>query len=277
MDDGPEGRFISRIRNLFRKNGHALEEHILEAKDDGEIKGEDVSMLLNVLDLEDRLVSDIMVPRADIDCAEVSDGATRIAEMIISQGHSRIPVYEGDKDHIIGVVHAKDLLRSLLEPEEDRESVKDIMREPYFVSETTSLKALLKSLQADKVHLAVVRDEYGGTSGIVTLEDVLEEIVGEIEDEYDEPKPEEIQEQDDGSVLVSGRVPLDELASRLKLRLDSDKVETIGGYLCELAGRIPAQGEFFTLQGRRLTVAEADAKQIRKILIQPLPVPRPRP
>jgi len=269
LDDDSDGRFWGALSKFFRQKSISIEELILEAKKDGTLIQEDASMLLNILRLEKKQVADIMVPRPDIICAEVDDGIEAIRDLVGAHGHSRIPVYDGNRDNILGVVYAKDVLVHLVGAPGAYPDIRAIMREPLFIPETLNLKKMLLEFRSQKKHMAVALDEYGGTSGLVTLEDVLEEIVGEIEDEHDPSKPEEIQELRPGVHLVSGRFPLDDLRAALGLDLESDQVETIGGFLTELAGRVPRQGDSFTLEGRRLTVREADRRQIRWIVIEP--------
>ena len=269
MDDGSEGRFWMKLRGLFGRNDAPLEEHIQEARQDGEIKSEDVSMLLNVLDLDETTVDDVMTPRADIVCAEATDTLQDVAEIIIEHGHSRIPIYQDNRDHMVGVIHAKDLMGALLHPDGTVHTARELMREPFFVPETADVKSVLRTLRTEGVHLAIVVDEYGGTSGLVTMEDILEEIVGNIEDEYDADRPDDILPQEDGSLLVSGKVWLEDLQERCDITLNSEQVDTLGGYLSQLAGRIPAQGESFELQGRQFVVEEADAKHVRMVRILP--------
>lgn len=271
MDEGSDGRFLSRIRNLFRKsNGHQLAEHILDAKDEGAIPPEEVSMLLNILDLGKKKVEDIMIPRIEIACAEVEASVEEVVELAVSSGHSRIPIYEETKDRMVGLVHAKDLLKLLLRPcgPEGREaSVREIMRPVFFVSGTASIRSLLRQFQTERMHLGIVRDEYGGTAGMVTMEDILEEIVGDIEDEYDVLRPDEIEKLPDGSMLVSGRALLEDVNEACGLHLESEEVETIGGYLSQIHGDIPKGGDMFDLDGWKFTVQDADAKHVRLIRI----------
>lgn len=267
MDDGSDGRFRNVFKKIFGKNGQDLEEHILEAKDEGEIESAEVNMLLNVLDLDEKQVSEIMVPRTDMECVEIDSTFRQVAEIITQGGaHSRIPVIGESKDQVVGVVHAKDLLAPLLSGHLDG-LVSDIVRPPFFISETTALDKALGLFKANSVHMAIVQDEYGGTSGMVTLDDILEEIVGEIQDEYDAERPDEIMELENGGLMLSGRVTLDELDEKYGIRLDSEQVDSIGGYITALAGGIPRPGEFFTLEGRIFTVQQADDKQIRTILV----------
>ncbi|WP_320170055.1 hemolysin family protein [Maridesulfovibrio sp.] len=268
MDDGSEGRLWAKMVNIFKKTDSPLEEHILEASEDGEIKGEVVSMLLNVLELKDTEAHEIMIPRTDIIGVDVEEGLSGLAELIIEHGHSRVPVYRDTKDKIIGIVHAKDIIAPLLHGQ-TAISLENIMRTPFFVSENIKVKTLLREFQTGHVHMAILQDEYGGTSGLITMEDVLEEIVGDISDEHDAERPSDFARLDSGSYLVSGRVPLHEISDRLHLHLDSEHVETIGGYMSELTGRIPHVGEFLNISGFKFTVHEADAKQIISILIEP--------
>jgi len=270
LDEGSDSRFSHIFKKLFGSNGQQLEEHILEAKAEGEIEGDEVSMLLNVLDFDDKQVTEIMVPRTDMACADAQSTVKDIADIIISQGaHSRIPIYQDTKDHIIGVVHAKDLLKPLLEGLGDT-PIRDLMRPALFVPEELCLDDVLSAFKREKLHMAIVQDEYGGTSGMVTMEDVLEEIVGEIADEYDQERPDEIQVLSDDTFIVSGRVPLDEVCEKCALELESGDVDSIGGFLAAMAGRIPHNGEFFTFDGKRFTVLEADERQVWSIKIEPI-------
>jgi len=269
LDDDSDSRFWGALGKFFRQKSISIEELILEAKAEGSLIQEDASMLLNILRLEKKQVFDIMIPRPDIVCTEADDGILAICELIRTHGHSRIPVYEGNRDNILGIVYAKDLLAHIVGAGGEQPDPRAIMRAPLFVPETLDLKRMLLEFRSQKKHMAVALDEYGGTSGLITLEDVLEEIVGEIEDEHDPSKPEEIQETSPGVYHVSGRFPLEDLNAALGLDLESEQVETIGGFLTELAGRVPRQGDAFTLEGRRFTIREADRRQIRWIAIEP--------
>ncbi|QJB57668.1 hemolysin family protein [Pseudodesulfovibrio sp. zrk46] len=270
MDEGSDSRFTNIFKKIFGSNGQDLEEHILEARAEGEIEGDEVSMLLNILDFDEKEVTEIMVPRTDMDCVAVDSSVKDVASVILNEGsHSRIPIYKDTKDHIVGVVHAKDLLAPLLDGNGDQ-PIEGLMRPAFFVPEEMCLDDVLSAFKREKIHLAIVQDEYGGTSGIVTMEDVLEEIVGEIADEYDQDRPDEIEELSDDVFIVSGRVPLDEVCDRCSLCLESEDVDSIGGFVAAMAGRIPNVGEFFTFDGKRFTVLEADERQVWAIRIEPL-------
>lgn len=269
MDEGSDSKFTVILKKIFGTTGQQLEEHILEAKAEGEIESDEVSMLLNVLEFDEKHVSEIMVPRTDMACADAQSSVKDVADIIITQGaHSRIPVYQDTKDHILGVVHAKDLLSPLLDGQIDM-TIAELMRPAFFVNEDICLDDVLSAFKREKLHMAIVQDEYGGTSGMVTMEDVLEEIVGEIADEYDQERPNEIIEFPDGTFVVSGRVPLDEVNEKCSIELESEDVDSLGGFLTAMAGRIPSEGEFYTFDNRRITVLEADERQVWSIRIAP--------
>ncbi|WP_027722408.1 hemolysin family protein [Maridesulfovibrio zosterae] len=268
MDDGSEGRLWAKMVSIFKKTDSPLEEHILEASEDGEIKDEVVSMLLNVLELKDTEASEIMIPRTDMVGVEIDDGIAEVARLIIERGHSRIPVYHDTKDKIVGIIHAKDIISPLLHGDINI-GLEKIMRHAFFVSENIKVKTLLKEFQSGRIHIAILQDEYGGTSGMLTMEDVLEEIVGDIADEHDAERPSDFEELENGSFLISGRIPLTEVSEKFGLHLDSEHVDSIGGYLSELTGRIPSIGEFLNISGYKFTVHEGDAKQIISILVDP--------
>jgi len=274
LEEGSEGRFWNLVNKFFRgRNDLPLEELIQAAKEDGEVGDEDASVLLKFLKLGKKQVADIMVPRTDMVCADEEDGFPEVTRLIIEKGHSRIPIYRENRDHIIGVVHAKDLLKYLVKPQTDAPPLASVMRKPLYIPETKNLKDMLAEFQKGRIPIAICMDEYGGTSGLITFEDVLEEFVGDIEDEHDPTRPAEYQELDGGKLKLHGRFPLEELAERFEIVLSSEQVETIGGYLSELAGRVPRQGDSFEEAGYRFTVTEADRRQVRWVLAEPIPEP----
>jgi len=267
MDEGSDSRLWTALRRFFSRRGEChLEEAIQEAKNDGELQNDEMSMLLNVLQLDDKQAYEIMIPRTDIVCAEIDETITDVAKKFFESGHSRMPVYKETKDQIVGILHCKELLRFFVGDEQPR-SLSEVLRTPYFIPETKNVKNILLDFQTNKQHMAIVLDEYGGTAGLLTLEDVLEEIVGDIEDEYDPVRPEDIQPTDDGSYLVSGRTSLEDLFEECGIRLESEQVETVGGYISEQLGRVPEAGESLELQGHTFLIKEADVKQIQWVLV----------
>jgi len=275
LDDGSDRSGIwQRLGKLFRRHdADTVEQAIRDASKDGELDKDEGSMLLSVLSLDELQVRDIMSPRTDIICAPEESGIREAAELIMSTGHSRLPVFSGNRDNIIGILHAKDLLGHILNAPEQTLPISQIMREPFFVPETKNVLDLLHEFRTKKQHLAVIVDEYGGTAGLVTIEDVIEQIVGDIEDEHDAPREEEISLQPDGSYLIAGRAYLEDLEEVLGLKIRSDEVDTLGGYLTHLAGRVPAADDTFTLEeldGVVFTVTDADVKQIKTVrMIRP--------
>jgi len=273
LDGGPDSTssIWSRLTRLFQnRNGDTVEKAIMEAREDGELEAEEGSMLLSILRLDELQVQDIMTPRTDMDCAESGTPLVEVAGLIISSGHSRIPIYQETRDNIVGIAYAKDLLPYLLDPAKHKSPIDTLMRPPFFVPETKIASDLLQEFRTRKTHLAIALDEYGGTSGLATIENILEEIVGDIEDEHDAPREDDIRVLDSERYMLSGRALLEDL-EELGIILNSDEVDTIGGYLSQLAGHVPQQGESFTLAGRMFTVMEADAKQIRTIRVEPEP------
>lgn len=274
MEGEPEGLFPSLLRRLFgNRDDLSIERVIRTARDDGHLMPGQAAMLLNVLRLSRKQVMDIMIPRTDFVCAEIDESLTEITRLFVEEGHSRIPIYRENRDNIVGIVHAKDLLNVFYSPENVAATAADIMRPLLFIPETKNVYDMLQEFKEKRIHLAIALDEYGGTSGLVTLEDVLEEIVGEIEDEYDEEEPADIQVLDPETALVSGRATLEDLAEELGVRLVSEQVDTVSGYLCEMAGRVPDQGETFDVGGRSFMVKEADARQVHWVVISPIPLP----
>ncbi len=268
LDGGSDSSIWSRLASLFRRDDdEALKKAILVARADGEVAADEESMLLSILAIDDMQVQDIMTPRTDIACCPSQTSLLEIANFIVKSGHSRIPIYHETRDNIIGIVHAKDLLRYLIDQEKQSTPINEIMRAPFFVPETKGIRELLQEFRTRKLHIAVALDEYGGTSGIVSIEDVLEEIVGDIEDEHDTPKEEDIQTLGENCYEISGRTYLEDLGI-LNIFIESEEVDTIGGYLSLLAGHVPTKGETFTLNNWVFSVIEADVKFIRRIRVE---------
>jgi CBS domain containing-hemolysin-like protein len=188
-----------------------------------------------------------------------------VLQTIIACGHSRIPVFEGTIDNVIGILYAKDLLKCWGQKESEL-VVRKLMRAPFFTPETKNLEELLQEFKKRRVHLAVVIDEYGGTSGLVTIEDLLEQIVGDIQDEYD-IEEEWLTEEPDGTVTVDARLPIEELEQHFGTTVEREKFDTVGGLIFYLLGRIPRDGEVVACNGLILTVLDADERRIGKVRV----------
>lgn len=270
MDQDPVSHrsFWEKLARFF---GHepeeTLEKAILEARAEGEVEAEEESMLLGILRFNDLQVQDTMIPRTDIDCVPEDTSLEEVAKVIVESGHSRIPVYRETRDNMVGIIHAKDLLASIMDPDKPH-TVSAVMREPFFVPETKSIRTLLQEFRARKLHIAIALDEYGGTAGLITIEDVLEEIVGDIEDEHDAPQEDDIRSVGNNIYELTGRALLEDL-QELGVNLESDEVDTIGGYLCMEAGHVPGMGESYTLGGWTFTVIDSDMKLIRLLRMEP--------
>jgi CBS domain containing-hemolysin-like protein len=273
LDEGSSGKkapglMVSFARFLSGKR-KVTEEEIQELMDAGEEEGiineEENEMIRAIFSLRDTVVREIMVPRTDM--ASVSAGATvrEVLATIIDCGHSRIPVWEGTLDNIVGLIYAKDFLK-YWGMEDSAVVLGKVMRPPYFVPESKILEELLHDFKKKRIHIAIVIDEYGGTSGLVTIEDLLEQIVGDIQDEYD-LEEEWLIEEPSGTALVDARLPIEELEEFFGIEVERDKFDTVGGLIFHLTGRIPHAGEEVETGGIRLDVLEADERKISKVRI----------
>ncbi len=225
-------------------------------------------MISSILKLDETTVHEVMVPRADIVAVDNSTPLLKVAEFMSETGHSRIPIYDHNIDNIVGVVHSKDLLKYLSDSSSIVE-IADIARPPLFIPDAKRLDELLRDFQEMHVHMAVVVDEYGGTSGLVTIEDLLEEIVGEIEDEFDIPES-MIEMIEDDAFLMDARVSLEELNHVFDLELEGEGFDTLGGLLYQQMGKIPAPGEEITVGQLTIKVISTLGRRIKKVQVRRL-------
>jgi len=241
-----------------------LEQHRTE----GVLDEEEQEMIENVLELSSSTADEIMTPRTDIIAVEVNSNLQKVLDTINEAGHTRVPVYEKNIDNIVGLIYAKDLLPEIGKNPADFK-LSDKIRNAYFVPETKPLRTLLHEFQNQKLHIAVVLDEYGGTAGIVTLEDILEELVGEITDEYEETPPEPIKKINQDTIEADARTSVDDLNDEFELDLPEDEdYETIGGFVFSRLGYIPKTGESFDYENLKFTIASAETRKIKRIKIQ---------
>jgi putative hemolysin len=237
----------------------------------GVLEAEEEQMINAVIELGDRRVHEVMVPRIDIVGLEVGGTFEEAVERIIAEGHSRLPVWEQSVDQIVGILYAKDLLRFLKEASADPPPIRALLRTPLFVPESITIDDLLRQLQRRKVHLAVVLDEYGGTAGLVTIEDLLEEIVGEIQDEYDVEEPMVVR-LDEDRARIDGRASVDELGELWDdldveaLLEDREEYDTLGGLMFHRIGRVPKPGDEVRVGALTLTVETTDGRRAGKVL-----------
>jgi len=271
---------VGRLKSLLRKKGHLgdssdLTEEIHDLMDEGQSKGlvsnEESDMVFGVLDLKETKAHSIMIPRIEISSAPFDASLGEIIKLVAECGHTRILIHKENIDQIVGILHAKDLLKLW---GEDPYTVipAEILRKPYFVPENRLLSDLLRDLKERKNHLAVVTDEYGGTAGIVTIEDILEEIVGDIQDEHDNDLP-LVTRLDQDRFLVDARLEAEKLEEDFGVKLPEADFESVGGFIIHLLGRIPDSGETFSFENLDITIQSADQRKINKVLIQRKPPP----
>jgi CBS domain containing-hemolysin-like protein len=255
-------RFLSGKKRITEEE---LQEIMAAGEEEGLINEEENAMIQSILQFRNTVVREIMVPRTDMACISSDASVSEILGEIIACGHSRMPVYEETIDNIIGLVYAKDLLK-YWGMEASAVNLTNIIRTPYFVPESKNLEELLQEFKRKRMHIAIVIDEYGGTSGLVTIEDILEQIVGDIQDEYDLEEEWIIQEKD-GSVVVDARLPVEELEDHLMIEIEREKFDTVSGYIYHLTGRIPHVQEEIDAGAFRLVIVDADERKIKKVRI----------
>ena len=229
-----------------------IEQLVKIGEESGALEANERRMIDGIIDFDETRVREIMIPRTDMIAIEAASTLEEAVKVFIDEGHSRIPVYEESPDNIIGILYVKDTLKNLSAGDLSS-GVKDLLRKPIFVPETIRTAELLENMRREHIHIAVIVDEYGGVAGIVTMEDILEQIVGEIQDEYDEESP-EIQKLDDGSYLVQGIMSLDALNDELGTDFRSDDAETVGGLVLTISGSFPDEGEIFHYEGWTIRV-----------------------
>jgi CBS domain containing-hemolysin-like protein len=259
-------RFLSGKRKITEGE---IQDLMDAGEEEGIINEEENEMIRAIFALGNTVVREIMVPRTDMAFVNVDTTFREVLETIISCGHSRIPVYDGTVDNIIGLLYAKDLLK-YWGMDEATVVLRKILRTPYFIPESKNLEELLHEFKKKRVHIAIVIDEYGGTAGLVTIEDLLEQIVGDIQDEYD-LEEEWLVEESAGVVVVDARLPIEELEQYFHIEVERDKFDTVGGLMIHLTGRIPQIGEEVSSDTIHLAVVEADERRIGKVRISKLP------
>jgi len=275
-----------RIKDEEKLTSQADLDALTAVSDSEEILEEDErEMIHGIFDLVSTVAREVMTPRTDMVYLEVSTDLSDVLATVMEKGHSRIPVYEDNIDNIVGILHVKDLLRCWYE-HKDLVKLADIIRPPLLVPETKKIDDLLQEFKSARTHMAIVLDEYGGTAGLVTIEDVLEEIVGEIEDEYDE-EDHLIEENTDGSYSVDAKVPISEINDLLSVDLPSEDSDSIGGLVVNYLGRVPQAGESFSYDGARssesngngntgmdlqISIVESDERRISRVKVELLGV-----
>ena len=275
-DEGPSRLWRGMRALIFGDDGETtLRDQIEEAIDDaegerpisGDLSPHERQMLRNLLHFGDRTAGEVAVTRGDIIAVPDSIAFDDLAAAFADAGHSRLPVYANSLDHVVGMIHIKDVFVAARDPDIDR-SINALLRTPLFVPESMGVLELLARMRAERMHLAIIVDEFGGTEGLVTIEDVVEEIVGDIEDEHDEAETSSLVMLEDGVWEADARLELEELAAAVDPRLISaeDEVDTLGGLVFLLAGHIPVQGEcVIHPSGWRLEALDSDSRRILRV------------
>jgi CBS domain containing-hemolysin-like protein len=272
---GPFAKGLLRLANVLMpgkglKQGPYITEQELRASaevasEEGEIEDEEKELIHSIFEFGDTIVREVMVPRPDIVAIEHDRTLRDVQALVLKHGYSRVPVYREDLDDVVGIVYAKDVLKALHQGKHDV-PLNEVIRETHYIPETKKIAELLREMQRDKFHIALVTDEYGSVSGLVTLEDLLEELVGEIADEYDREEP-ELVEVGDGLYRVSGKASIDDVNELLDVELPDEEWDTVAGLMLELFGRIPKSGDDVDFQGLSFTAEEVQGRRIAKVLI----------
>lgn len=258
-DDSPDAKQEARQEEFLNV--------VEQGKMEGVVDEVEQEMIEHVLELNETTAEEIMTPRTDMVALKVDSDLQTVLDAIVTKGHSRIPVYEETVDTIIGLVYAKDLLGKAA----DSFHLKDNLREAYFVPETKTLRRLLREFQEQKLHIAVVLDEYGGTAGIVTIEDIIEEVVGEIADEYEQHPPESLKKIDESTVEVDARMDIDDFNDQFEVEIpDEEDYDTLGGFVFSYLGYIPKAGETFVYNNLKFTVTASEKRKINRVKIRKL-------
>lgn len=282
----PASRLLSRLAGTSQRTNSVIEAEIRTLVDAGQKEGaiadEQKDMIFSVLQLTDTLVREVMVPRIDIVSVSRATPLHEALGLFVASGHSRLPVHSGDLDHIEGLLYAKDLLAAWHSDAAHPPAIHELMRPAHFVAEDRRADLVLRELQVSKIHLAIVIDEYGGTAGVVTLENLVEEIVGDIQDEYDIGEEAEYVQQTQNEFRIDAGMDLRDVNQLLRVNLPTATSNTLGGFVYDLLGRVPRAGEQLPLpqHGLLLRIESLDGRRIRKVQVtrslRPLPAARER-
>ncbi|MHB1872743.1 MAG: HlyC/CorC family transporter [Steroidobacteraceae bacterium] len=280
----PPGETRQWLKRLWRtfaaepRDRQDLLKLLREARERGLFQADALTMIEGVLAVSDLHARDVMVPRAQMVCVQRDDPVKRILPIVVESGHSRFPVLDEDRDDIAGILLAKDLLRLCGQEEPERFDIREYMRPAVFVPESKRLDVLLKEFRGNRQHMAIVVDEYGGVAGLITIEDVIEQIVGEIDDEFDVEDDQNIRKEADRQYLVRGVTRIEEFNEYFGARLPEEQgFETVAGLLMRRFGRLPRRGEAVTIDGFEFRITRADRRRIdalRVVLQTGASVPR---
>ena len=276
MDSPSKPSLLERLSSLLLREPEDREQllELLHAAFERNLMDADaLSIIEGALAVSDMRVSDIMVPRAQMDVIDIDDPLSEIIPVVISAAHSRFPVVNGDRDDVIGILLAKDLLRIQTEASFD---LRDWLRPAVFIPESKRLNVLLREFRVSRNHMAIVVDEYGGVAGLVTIEDVLEQIVGDIEDEYDfDEAHDNIRLDSTGRYRVKARTEIEDFNDAFETAFSDEEFDTVGGLVLHHLGRVPKRNEVIDIDGLRFQVLRADSRRLYTLLVSTQPTPQP--
>lgn len=275
-EEGHEKNFWDRMRMLLRLHRppdttQELEQEIQELLEEGEDQGLigslEEKLISRIFDFRETLASEIMTPTAEIVSAEEKTSVPELIRLITEEGYTRIPIYRETQDHIIGILHAKDLLRICQLPTDEPMMLNGFLNSPFFISESKPIVDLLRDFQSRKTHMAIVTDEFGGVRGLITLEDVIEEIVGEIGDEHDQDET-DLRVIDENTIIVNARIDIEEVESHFEIELPEGPYESIGGLMIHRLGYVPRNGTVVQEENLELKVLSSDNRRIKSVRIK---------
>lgn len=248
-----------------------LEQEIQELLEEGEVQGLigslEEKLITRIFDFRETLASEIMTPTAEMVAAEENSSVAELIRLITEEGYTRIPIFRENQDHIIGILHAKDLLRICTLTPEDPLGLQEFLNPPYFISENKPIVDLLREFQSKKTHLAIVTDEFGGVRGLITLEDIIEEIVGEIDDEHDQDEK-DLRILDESTVIVNARIDIEDVESHFDVGLPEGPYESVGGLIINTTGSVPRSGEVIKTDDLEFKVLAADQRRVKLVRIK---------
>ncbi len=275
-DSSPRPGFLERLTAWLSRepdNKEELLEFLHAAYEKNLLDADALSMIEGVMQVSEMQVREIMIPRAQMDVVDINDPHEEFLPYVIETAHSRFPAVDGDRDHVVGILLAKDLLRLCVGEEVN---LRDMLRPAVFIPEAKRLNVLLREFRASRNHIAIVVDEYGGVAGLVTIEDVLEQIVGDIEDEYDYDEAEDnIIAEDKGGFRVKAQTEVDDFNQVVGSNFTDDEFDTVGGLVTHAFGRLPKRGETVEIAGLRFQVLRADSRKLHTLHVERLPMPVP--
>lgn len=266
----------NRLKSLLRLRNapdttEELESEIQDLLEEGEEQGlissHEERMISSIFDFRETLASEIMTPSAEMVTADCASSVKDLIELVTEEGYTRIPLYEGSPDTIVGILHAKDLLRFCTGTDQPATALRERLFPPVFIQESTPITKLLRDFQEKKNHMAIVTDEFGGVRGLITLEDVIEEIVGEIDDEHDQEES-ELRVLSEKVILVDAKIDIEEVEHYFHCQLPEGPYESVGGLVLHCLGRVPVRGTVVTVDGLRFTVLSADQRRVKMVKVE---------